>query len=364
MSNDISLLFYLSCFSVSAILFFISIKRKSAILTILALLIPVMVAGLRLDVGTDYKAYVSIFESISKLSFNEFMIKNTYNVETSFYILSKISYTLTNGPVLLFTISSAISIFFFYFGLRKYNTKHKSLIYFLYLLIIFPVTLNAVRQGIAMSICFYAFTFIYDKKLIRFILLMLFACIFHASAMFMLPFYLIRNIAKPAFNKPTYILTIRIILIALLFYLAIPTLLGILANLPMFEKYNKLQIIASESNNYTFYLKSVIILIILAFSRKIISINKNYIYVIAFAIFDISLSSLGFTLIEISRISLYLSFYILILLTGLIDVFNNKYGKFLPYVILILYGFAYFYLAYYTLGQSDIFPYQFNKEIL
>ena len=65
---------------------------------------------------------------------------------------------------LVFLSTAFLTIAFFYLGMKRYQLRYPGLVFFLYLLTIFPATMNAVRQGVAMSIMFYAFTFVLDKK--------------------------------------------------------------------------------------------------------------------------------------------------------------------------------------------------------
>lgn len=362
MSSIASLLFYLITFSLAALLMHYGMKRNNKPFIGLSLSIPILISSLRYDVGTDYITYVNIFDQLAPLSLTGYFNLQNIDLEIGFYFLIKLSDLLTGNYFPMLIISSFLIIFFFYLGLRKYNLKQTSIVYFLFLTTIFPFTFNGIRQGIAISICFYAFSFIITRLPKKYILWILIASLFHKSALFMLPFYFLNRIASKhkdlIVNQVRFILPkIAVLAIGMLIFL--PYLFDALQVFPFFAKYSAYETIEAEGNNNIFYLKLIILSIAILFYKRILQINQVYIYILLFAVLDLVLSTLGFISPFIKRIALYFSLFSPILLASIPNIFSDRLGKFLSYAFLILYGLLYFYIAYYQMGQSDIFPYQF-----
>lgn len=355
MSNLASLFFYLFSFSLAALLMHYGIKRNHKIIIVVSLFIPIIIAGFRYGIGTDYFSYISIYEQLSSLSFVEYLSIES-NIEIGFYFLIKLSHLITSGPTFLFISSSFLTILFFYLGLKRYDLKHKALIYFLFLTLIFPSSFNNIRQSVAISICFFALSFIIKRIPKQYFLWILIASLFHGSALFLLPFYFINRLIKKGTNR---LFLLKVGLFTLATCLILPYLYDLLQTIPFLNKYSTYQMITAEGNNNIFYLKVIILMGILLFYKRIISHNTMNMYFLIFFVLDIVLSTLGFISPFIKRIALYFALFSPLLLVAIPDMFSDKLGKFISYVILIIYGMLYFYLAFYVMGQSEIFPYQF-----
>lgn len=359
MSNTASLIFYLLSFSTAALLMYYGFKRSNKVIVGMSLAIPMLVGALRYGVGTDYTTYVAIYDQLSQLSLPQYLSLQSLDVEIGFYLLVQISSFLTGNYLLLFAISSFLTVYFFYLGLKKYDIRQKASVYFLYLTIVFPFSFNSVRQGIAISICFYAFSFIIERVPKKYLLWILAASVFHKSALFLLPFYFINRFVKKNKKGKYNFILVKSLLLAMGIYLVLPYMYELLQTLSVFDKYSAYQTIIAEGNNYIFYLKIALLGIILLFYKRITAFNEINIYFLIFFILDIVLSTLGFASPFVKRIALYFSLFSPLLLFAIPDVFSDRLGKFISYALLLLYGVVYFYLAFYVMGQSDIMPYRF-----
>ena len=82
----------------------------------------------------------------------------------------------------------------FYFLTKAFVEDKKFLIiwaFFLFLALFLEFSLNVVRQAVAIFIVFYAYKYICDKKLFKYILFIIIASLFHRSAILCLPLYFI-----------------------------------------------------------------------------------------------------------------------------------------------------------------------------
>ena len=143
MTTNISLIFYLLSFIVSAGFFTYGIRKHLRFFVVVSLIIPILIGGFRYGVGTDYFNYINLYNNHTKLSFGEFIDNNGFG-ELLFFTLEKIAYTVFHDPRFIFIISVGLTVIFFYLGIKAYKLKYPGLVYLLYLMTIFPMTLNAV----------------------------------------------------------------------------------------------------------------------------------------------------------------------------------------------------------------------------
>jgi hypothetical protein len=283
MSNFSSLLFYFILLSLSALLMKYGLKIKSRAYIYLSLIIPITIGSFRYNVGTDYGTYSSIYQEMSHLSYYQFFNSVQPIHEVGFFTIIKISQWLSNGPQLMFALSSLLTIGFIYLALNRYKLKHTALIYFLYLFMIFPTTLNAARQCIALSISFYAISYISEKKLIKYIFWLVVAALFHTSALILLPIYFVPRIFNPDNRQKISKYLIRLGIFSLLLLTLLPIIIKLILSISLFSNYVKYETLVSVSSNNTFYLYLLIYLILLVFIKNYIYINKNnYIYILIY----------------------------------------------------------------------------------
>ena len=173
-------------------------------------IILILVQGLRsFSIGVDLKTYQIIFDRNSAMSFSE--IFAYYDAEWGYHLLNKIIFVFGgNLRTLLFIVSISIYIPL-YLVVKKYS-KMPFISYLLFMFLgLFTFSLSGLRQTMAMGITILAFMQIKDKNLIKFIILVTFATLFHKSALifyFAYPLYHFR-----ISRKRLYLLIIPMIII-------------------------------------------------------------------------------------------------------------------------------------------------------
>jgi transmembrane protein EpsG len=358
MSDFTSLVFYLSVFILSAVLFTYGFKRKSKVIIALSTFIPVLVGGLRKDVGTDYGTYLAIFNSIKDQSFNDYLTSGP--TEVGYFVIAKLAYLIGGGDVLFFTIFSAITIFFFCLGLRRLKVNHKPLVYFLFLMTIFPGSFNIVRQSAAVSVLFYAYSMLLDGKKKQFLFWGIVASFIHLSALIAIPILILTyvNSQKAKIeNTIKFNSLIRSVAPALVVLIMLPFGFYILDSIQIFEKYALYQNLDLEGANYTFILKLVTIIVFYMLAYKLIK-TRNELTFLSLSGVEVALTLLGFIAGPIKRIGMYFSPFTLLILPRFIDIFSDKFGKHIASTTIILFAFIFFILSYYVLGQADIIPFK------
>lgn len=158
-----------------------------------AVAIMIVFSASRRDVGTDYPLYSGLLEQLDP-NLPWLTQIQTAAQDPGFVLLSLISLSITDSPVLLMTASAILTIVPISLALRhsRVSLPAAFALFFFSSLYLFP--LNLVRQGIAVALSFYAWKYL-DHHRTRFWLLNLLAASFHLSALLIaLVQYLARNI--------------------------------------------------------------------------------------------------------------------------------------------------------------------------
>jgi hypothetical protein len=332
MNDWVSALFYLAMASSAASLLYLASKRQQQIsrilLTSLALALPILVAGLRYNIGIDYAEYVRIY--------NQIVIGNLgaiQSIEPTYYLFSYLSNLAVHGPALLFILYSATFIIFSFFALKKLVPRHLPLAMLVLLLTVYPISLNAMRQMAAAAVVALALTFIMKRaKKGSFFGLVVLAAMFHFTALFALVFYPIVSWVKKYRTKPRYI-WLALGAVGLLALLS-PFILQSLAGVPFINRYTHLiadgQIAFHPSIRF-FVDVGLLAIIWWLFGRDFKkSANKFTLFILL--AFGMLIKAAGFfTLFGAGgRFSLYTIVLLPVILTYLVEMnINPKFPKFI-----------------------------------
>lgn len=194
LGNWQSLVLYIAVFGVSAGLVYFGNKAAFSSkylkwgVIISGLALPILLAGIRYRVGKDFANYAAMLGRVQ-----EGVPMWPRPIEPLSSMTIHISAS-TGGAVMMFTLFAVVTTVFMYLALRKLlpaDPAHIALGWFMYLCILFPTTLNAVRSGAAVSVAAFALSQLVDTKskyrLAKFIGWTIVACLFHVSALIVLP---------------------------------------------------------------------------------------------------------------------------------------------------------------------------------
>lgn len=355
--NDIaSYLFYIGIFAGAALLLRAGYRYKSMVLKTVAAIIPIIVAALRDNVGTDYATYVKVFEDFRTLSIGDFFSNRSNGTEVGFYLINKLSQWLTDGPGLMFAIMSIICIVFFFRAMRRWHVRYPALVYFLYLMLVFPNSLNIVRQSAAAMIALYAFSFILEKKPVKYVFAILCASSLHTSALFLLPLYLVRFLVQA--KRGTHIrFAIKTVLIALIIGGVLPLLIAQFSSQSIFSRYSIYDNIIGSGINLQLYVHIcfvVIFTMILRYRYDDIHYRFFYVLEVLNVILLVNLDPSQIT----KRLAVYFSIAPVMLLDKLPSLSQSPSGRRVMMVGIVCYGLVIFYISYVVLMQADIIPYK------
>lgn len=160
-------------------------KHKTVIIVVLFSLFM----GLRnpLSNGADTISYYNLFERIKNTGWESIYVGQ--RVEHGFLIYVKLCSVFINNPQWFFVLSAFLMFIPLGMVVYKYSASviQSAIMFIGFSLFSFYTT--GFRQAFAISICMLAFLCIENKKLIRFILLVLLAMTFHKSAIVFMPAY-------------------------------------------------------------------------------------------------------------------------------------------------------------------------------
>lgn len=156
---------------------------------ILALRSPVMGYDLGYRGNTE-TGYLQSFHVLTAMTPRQlFTFEKYLNYEFGYKILNALVGWVWENEQFFLAVCAALSIIPVSFVIRERSDAplYSCLIYFA--LQVYELLFSALRQGIAIGICFYGLTLIQDRKLLKFTAVVLFASVFHSSALFFLAAY-------------------------------------------------------------------------------------------------------------------------------------------------------------------------------
>lgn len=348
-------------------------KGIGKLLVFLGLCIPCVLAGIRdLSVGTDTNGYIynvfkiaqgnnNIFDFF-KIVYQWYMIKDYLYLILTF-IFSKITF-ISSFQLLLF-IYELLIVFPMYYALKNFTNDNKKISFGLLLiyLSLYNLSLNMVRQSIAIAFFLYSFSVFFkreDKWKIKSIISLLIAFLFHETVLFTIPLFFIFNIIKndkiqPKTKSFITILTVLGSIFLLLFY---KNIIILLSQLGLFSKGNIYLNKYGDTFdfNYLGTLLNLTLIFSIVISKKTIQNNKlEYKFGFFLSVLNLIISFLGFFIQYAGRLSYYLMF--LLITMYLSNIYSNKKKNYL-YILIILLVFIVYWLWIYVINNSgETFPF-------
>src|SRR5690606_24899680 len=126
---------------------------------VLALLLLIVVVAIRYDVGTDWNTYNSLFNTYKA---NPLMSFSAQEMELGYYYVNKIVIWLGGSAPVAFGLLALLAWYFAFKSVSYYLVP--LLVFFLFVDGYFFISLNLVRQFIALCIFTYSVKFIVNKQ--------------------------------------------------------------------------------------------------------------------------------------------------------------------------------------------------------
>lgn len=159
---------------------------KRYVLLVLTFLPMYIVNASMYYVGTDYEEYFKYFERVGPTS--------GWHMEILFEKICLLVKDLGLPFQTIYFITSLLGYGLLILCIKKY-TKHYAESYLLYFAygFVYMLGFTLIRQFIAMMLIWYAFSYIQEKKFLRYTIFILVASGFHMTAIIMLPMYFVLN---------------------------------------------------------------------------------------------------------------------------------------------------------------------------
>lgn len=325
-------------------------KAKIAILTIIGLGIPILIASLRYYVGTDYGNYITIYNNRKDLTFVELI---TSNWELLFMLVIKIA-SILNDYQYMFGIIAMLTIIVIYASIYNYKEKLSlGFMFFLYLFLHFATSFNIIRQALAVVIIAYSYKFILNRDLKKFIITVVIASFFHITALIFLPFYLVWD-KKVTFRRKA--IQIIFIIITMLIVINYKFFINLLSDFSIFERF-EMYSTEKDSNNLEFLLNVIILCIVLLFRKMLIKYDdRNELFIYLYTI-SVILMFTGYFSPFLKRIAMYFGISNIFIFATFPQIAKNNKQKLLIYFLLTIYAISIFTITTYILKQANIIPY-------
>lgn len=356
--NGESLLLYLTSFSLSAYMLSIYKKNKKYLIYLLvAMIIPVLIAGMRgLWCGADSHVYIGSASNPTTNSFIEIIKENGIfeSLHQESYKLARLFHT-PRAPLIFWAI---ITIVFIVLWILK-TTQDPGITYFMYLFLFFSTGMNVSRQYMALSIVVFASQFIIERKWLKFYICILISLMLHTSAVFLIPTYFLWTRDNKVIDRKICVL----ILISLIVFVS--QLQGVLEGFSEYDtgvsSINRYISYTDEasSKNRDFFLECFTTAIILLHAKQLIDQrNDNELYILMICM-GVCLNAAGFVSPFVKRIAVYFTIYKIVLIPQIAKLYYGK-NRLIANALIVIYVVMLFIVIYFVLGQGRIFPYSWE----
>lgn len=177
-----SLLFYLFCFGLPCLICNINIENR-ALKFILIAIPPLILGTIRYNVGYDYGSYITGYHNSYDITYSSIIENFKFGDPVAFDLLTKFATIFHSDRFFLF-VTSFFSLVpgMIYIFLDWDKDDLQPLILFGYLFNQYIFSFSAIKQGIAISFLVASLHYIYKRKPIQYLFLILIAFFFHSPS--------------------------------------------------------------------------------------------------------------------------------------------------------------------------------------
>lgn len=340
------------------------IKRKAFghLFLILATIIPSILSGCRdLNIGTDVNIYLSPAwqHALHYSSIIEY-IGTTFMEPLFGMIIFIFAHYTSDIHWLLFGIQLLIMLLVYKLAYHYRQLIPIWIIYFLFLLLMYQLSFNMMRQAIALLICINSFKYVEERKFYRFLAYIIIGLGFHITTIIFSVtyfFYFVYNTDKS--SKWIHILQISVIFLSIIFVLLyneiilLAVFLGILkAKYLQYTSFG--DTFTSSFSISEFIIRAFFFCIALYNYRMKILDKKSSSFFLFISFFELLCNTLSLYSTYASRITLY--FFMLYIIYIPRIIINSKNKPIFIALLIILLSYYWYYL-YIINKVSDTYPY-------
>ena len=167
-------------------------KYKKLLLQFVSCFVLIGIAGFRYETGGDWTSYTAFFndvEPLDRVLSGSAPVFESSIWETGYKTINTIVKTCGLGIQTVFFLVSLFSISLLFFSIKEYLRYPIVALLIYFGSCYFALDMIAIRQAMAVAIFFYGVRFIYKRQLLLYLLTIIFACLFHRSAILLFPLY-------------------------------------------------------------------------------------------------------------------------------------------------------------------------------
>ena len=293
----------------------------------------ILLGGLRgVSVGTDTITYSMEYDF-----FRAYRIVQYSRLEYGYIALMSVLSYLNADFMWLLLATSAIIIFFVFIGIKNISPNAFLSVYLFVSMYLYYYSFNVIRQCMAVAISFFAYKYILNRNIIKYILCILLAVQFHTTALIMLPIYFIFVLTKKN------IMFIFLIICYFLFIFINPFIDFVLTLIPKYISYFDGEMMETFVG-MRYILVYGLIVLFGAFIIRRYDVDKKFILEFMFICIAFILNTLtlfGFSMF--TRLAWYFTIYSIVFIPNCLSRIDNKYIKKLVLILIILITFMYHY---------------------
>ncbi len=146
---------------------------------IMPVLLFSLIIGLRYGVGTDFFAYRDIYNTLQSDQY----------IEPGFMFICKALRFLGLPSAFLFILIAFLQLYFFCSFTKRYPSLQPWCMFFYFTTLYLFFSINGIRQALAFSLLVLSVYYIFERKLIKYLLVIIVASSIHRTVLLFLPFY-------------------------------------------------------------------------------------------------------------------------------------------------------------------------------
>ena len=336
------------------------IKEPSFVFVFFIMLILISVYTLRWCNGTDYYNYYLDFQKMKYVKM-DYILKHR---DILFSLLTYYTYKLSNGNFIIYNMILGILIYVpVVLTLKKQSSNFLVTMLLYIFMTLYFTPFNTIRQGIACSICFYAYNYINQHEYMKFVVMVLVASMFHSTALILIPILLFLN--EEFFSNKIKLA----ILLSIFVFINLDSLwsyfiefLNLIGQSKIASDYKDSLLDENGVNIYRVIVAFLPTVISYIFYNKIKQSNegmKNIDFMMNMSIFSAIFILFGIKFAVIARVSQYFEIYNVLLYPYILKCFDIKARRFVTFSVLVLY---FVYMSVLLPSGGDIVPYQYYYD--
>ncbi|MDE3750530.1 EpsG family protein [Pediococcus pentosaceus] len=327
-------------------------KILANFLYVLSFFVIFIPGAVRYYVGIDYTTY-SLYQIPAILS-NAPNVK----VETLYRVIIKFGYWLggQNSYQMIFFLTNLIIVLFLFLYIAELSAQRWLSIIIFMSLGFFFFSLSGMRQSIGVIIALWGLKFIKEKKLLKYIITILVAALFHSSVIFFLIFYFIDKLKINPFLVSIVMLILNVTAVHVRQFI-----LFMSTQFNLYSSYFGGQFDNGDYSQTWVYLV-ILVMVLMCISR--VALGKTLFYknsmeinIHYFACLVVSI--IGYLPTPVRLLFLFIPVYIT-LIPNVISLYRNRYARLILYGITIMVSAVFMYWFLFIQNIYMVLPYRYN----